>query len=142
MKLDQRRIDAIVVAIKLGATRADAAVAGGISRASFYNYVQAGDADRKAGVESIHTRLLDALEMAEAELAQVVTGHWLKAAYAGDWRAGATFLSRRFPAEWAPKADVPTTRVTVNGQAVIENPAIRAKARELRDALAELDDEE
>jgi hypothetical protein len=134
-KLDADRIQRVVEGLSLAMSREGAARRAGLSTTAFYEYLQRAEADKTANRTTIYTEFADAVAEAEAKLEATLSGSWTVAARK-DWKAGALLLARRFPEQWAPKADTTAVVVTVNGQATITNPGALEAARKLRDELA------
>lgn len=97
-------------ALATGATRKACAIYAGISESSFYAYMERGEADQQAGIQSDYTEFLEMVTRAEAR-AEVTATIAIKSAMTdsvdaqgrtipGDWRAAAFFLERRNPNEW------------------------------------------
>ena len=95
----------IIQAIKLGSTKTLAASYAGISRRTFYNWMEKGE-EQKTG---IYRDFLDALDQAEGER----VARWLaiinKAAQNDNWTSAAWLLERTRPDDYSLK-----NRVDVN----------------------------
>ena len=87
----------ICQAIALGATYEIAAMYGGISRSTFYEWLKRGDAD---GAEEPYAGFADAVRNAEAAGAIGLLAKIEQAANAGTWQAAAWKLERRYPKDY------------------------------------------
>jgi transposase-like protein len=90
-KLNKARKEAIIEAIKLGATYEIAAEAAGISKATLYNWMKRGEEDSSGNFSDF----LDALKKAEAAAAIGALKTINVASSDGDWKAAAYLLERR-----------------------------------------------
>lgn len=86
-------------ALSTGATRRASAIYAGISEASFYHYLERGEADKQADQETPFSEFLEIVTRAEAQ-ADVLANTAIRSAMANDWRAAAWYLERRHPADW------------------------------------------
>lgn len=91
----------IVDAVRAGATREQAAAAAGIGKRTLQRWLAQGEGDRPA------PRFLGfaaAIRTAEAAMVVDAVQGIQQAAQAGDWRARAWLLERRFPAQWGRRS--------------------------------------
>ena len=111
-KIDPARIEAIVVAIKLGSDRTTAAAVCGIAKGTLYSWLARGTAEQARlesedaapdESEAIYVDFLHAVEQAEA-----LAHHFCSNALLSDksWRAKLAWLERRYPELWAKGTDV------------------------------------
>ena len=89
--LNKARKEAIIEAIKLGATYEIAAESAGISKATLYNWMKRGEQDSTGNFSDF----LDALKKAEAAAAIGALKTINVASSDGDWKAAAYLLERR-----------------------------------------------
>ena len=88
------KIDAEVI------RRIETALYAGISEASFYSYLERGEADQENEVEdSKYVEFLEAVTRAESQ-AEIYAVATLRTAMSEDWRAAAWFMERRRPSDW------------------------------------------
>jgi transposase len=90
---------AIAESIAAGAYPEQAARAAGIGRSTYYEWLQRGQAG-----EQPFSDFLDTLRAREAHAEVVAVTVLRDAAAAGDWRAAAHLLERRFPERWGRRA--------------------------------------
>ena len=111
VKLDDRRRERLLEALRAGNYIETACAYAGVSKSSFYNYLsQAREARDKDSEPSKHEawamELLDAVEKARAD-AEVRNVHLIQqAAQGGTWQAAAWFLERSMPGKWARRDKV------------------------------------
>jgi hypothetical protein len=91
----------IVDAVRAGATREQAAAAAGIGKRTLQRWLAHGEGDRAA---ARFASFAAALREAEAAMVVDAVEGIQQAAQAGDWRARAWLLERRFPAEWGRRS--------------------------------------
>lgn len=96
----------IVNALRIGAYQCHAALAAGISESSLEKWLQKG----RAGDER-YTELARECDALKSQHANRLQGVITKAAIAGDWKAAAWDLERRYPKQYA-KAPEPAVGVT------------------------------
>jgi transposase len=110
-KLNDETLAAIVDAVSDGLTLNVAAQAAGINVATLHSWRDRGDADLEAGRTSIFARLVDELTRAtaagEVTLVRRIRSHG--SGPAGDWRALAWLLERRFPERYGKRLEVDAT---------------------------------
>jgi transposase len=85
--------------LRVGNTVEIAAEAAGISRATFFNWMDRGLLD--GSDNEIHRDFRDAVEQARAEAEATLVARIAKAAQNGSWSAAAWLLERRSPENWA-----------------------------------------
>ena len=99
-KLNERTHEAIVLAVRKGNYVETASEAAGITAATFYNWMERGEADAEAGKQTIYFDFFEAIKRAKAESEQIDLDHIADAAGKGNWQAAAWRLERRFPSKW------------------------------------------
>lgn len=97
-------------ALKIGATRLDAALSAGVTYDSFNDWYNAG----KQAKSGRYVQFLQAVNQAEGEARLRYTSVIARAANDGDWRAALEYLKRRDRANWGDNFDL-----TSDGQAVV-----------------------
>lgn len=102
-KLNKETHDAIVNALKIGATRKDAAGAAGVNYVTFLDWLEKGDKAKKGSALSEFSY---SVKQAEHHARLVYTQVIAKAASAGDWRAAMEYLKRRDPEHWSDNTQV------------------------------------
>jgi transposase len=110
-KLDPERTKLVVEAISLGCHLDAAAAHAGISRTTFWRWMQIGEEAKRGPFRDFY----NAVRAAEARLEVVLTGK-LRTAADRDWRANLEFMARRFPERWGTK-DRHQVDVTVDADA-------------------------
>lgn len=73
----------------------------GLSRSNYYSWLERGEKDRQAGIESIYVEFSDTIKKAEF-LAEDRNLLALQSGGLG-WQAHAWFLERRFPGRWGTR---------------------------------------
>lgn len=101
-KLAAAKRKKLVDSLSVGAHRAQAATSAGIAPSTFYSWMERGQADREHGVDSEYSRLVEEVEVADAD-AEVGFLQVIKKASEKEWRAAAWWLSRAAPARWGDK---------------------------------------
>ncbi len=102
-KLNQSIIDKASALLQKGVFECTVFNLLGIPSSTWYMWKERGRQDREQGVQSIYVEFLEAIEKSEA-YAEVKSIEDVKAAgEAGDWRASAWFLERRFQDRWGHK---------------------------------------
>ena len=123
-KLNDFTHNAIIEALKIGATYKDAAGAAGVDYTTFLNWMERGR-NAKSGK---FFEFFNESEQAQAEARLKYTKTIASAAAKGDWRAAESFLKRRDPENWGDKQAV-DLNADVKGEVVIryeansDNPA-------------------
>lgn len=97
-------------ALKIGATRLDAALSAGVTYDSFNDWYNAG----KQAKSGRYVQFLQAVNQAEGEARLRYTSVIARAANDGDWRAALEYLKRRDRANWGDGVDV-----TSGGQPIV-----------------------
>lgn len=92
----------ILDALRIGATRQDAALASGVSVSLFMEWLDNGR-KQKTGA---FVEFLESVEQAEGEARLKFTAVIARAANDGDWRAAESYLKRRDRASWGDNQDV------------------------------------
>lgn len=92
----------IVDALKIGATRLDAALSAGVTYDSFNGWYNAG----KQAKTGRYFQFFQAVDQAEGEARLRYTSVIARAANDGDWRAALEYLKRRDRAHWGDNVDV------------------------------------
>jgi hypothetical protein len=95
-KLTPELQDRILAALRAGNYQETAAVYGGISRDTFYYWLERG----RDEPESIYSDFSDAVEKAKADAEVRDVALIDKAAHDGSWQAAAWKLERKFPNKW------------------------------------------
>jgi transposase len=98
-KLKPDVVGRIVEAVGVGMFRRDAARYAGIGRSTLYRWLERGQADEAAGLETDFHDLWARVSRAEA-VAEVRMVATLTKAAERDWRAAVSFLERRYPERW------------------------------------------
>jgi hypothetical protein len=126
----------IVQALRAGNYRKAACQFAGIGESTLYRWLEQGEADQEANVESVYREFLEAVNRTEAE-AQVEAVAMIRKAMPEDWRAAAHYLERRYPALWGRKQAVELTGADSGPLQVVVEARRRAEAmsREELDAL-------
>lgn len=99
-KLNLETSSAIVNALKIGATRKDAAGAAGVEYNTFLNWMTAGEAAKSGQFFEFFC----ACSKAEAIARLNYTNTIARAASDGDWRAAMEYLKRRDPENWGDRS--------------------------------------
>ena len=92
----------IIDALKIGATRLDAALSAGVTYDSFNGWYNAG----KQAASGRYFQFFQAVDQAEGEARLRYTTVIARAANDGDWRAALEYLKRRDRAHWGDNVDV------------------------------------
>jgi transposase len=98
-KLSPEVTEQVTRLLRVGNTVEIAAEAAGISRATFFNWMDRGLLD--GSDNEIHRDFRDAVEQARAEAEATLVARIAKAAQNGSWSAAAWLLERRSPENWA-----------------------------------------
>jgi transposase-like protein len=102
----QARINA---AIGAGAERALAAKYAGIGESTLYRWLERGQRDERAGIESKFRTFWSTVAKTEAEV-QMRALAMIKVAGAKNWRAAIWMLERRYPERWGRRGPPSTIR--------------------------------
>lgn len=134
--LTDERIEIIAEGVRRGMPPYRAAALVGIPTSTAFAYIAAANKIRDAitsngsirlsDVDKMHLKLIDAIDLAEAEMMRRCLGIIDKAAIDGNWQAAAWKLERRWPEHFAR-----TTRVDIAGKTTTEAPDIDAIVREM-----------
>lgn len=108
-KLNPDTQKAIVDAIAIGATYADAAGAAGVDYMTFRNWMTQGEATKRG----IYFEFFDAVRKAEATARLNYTRTIASAAAGGDWKAALEYLKRRDRANWGDNLDMTSNQKDV-----------------------------
>ena len=106
--LTPERLEAIKTMLRAGAYVDDSCRAVGITKTTFYNWLQRGNIQRErlnAGleIEENESKFLDFLDAVEEADAEGIIGHLMNidnAAKNGTWQASAWILERKQPKKW------------------------------------------
>lgn len=104
-KLNLETSSAIVNALKIGATRKDAAGAAGVEYQTFLNWMETG----RIAKSGMFFEFFDACAKAEHSARLKYLGTIAKAAQEGDWRAALEYLKRRDPENWGDRQSLEHT---------------------------------
>lgn len=128
-KLNRKIIERVADAIRLELTHEEASTYAGISEASFYNYRDQGEADRRNGQRTLHVEFVEALETAQVHVKANCMATITKAIDGGSWQAAFRLLECRHPEQFARRYGVAiNAKVNVSAEA----PAVvRFDLREL-----------
>lgn len=99
-KLTKKTQEKIIEFLRNGAYVETAALAAGVAKATFYNWLKEGNKEKEQKIDGIYSRFLDAIDeaSAKAEVADVL--RITQAAQNGIWQASAWRLERKFPEKW------------------------------------------
>ena len=136
-KLTDESQDKICLFIKAGAYIETAAKAAGISKQTFYNWMEKGNSGRFPR----YVEFMDAIEKALVHAELVDIGRIDKAAASGVWQASAWKLERKFPERWqkrglqkmelsGPDGNPIQIQPAVNHELVVEEAKKMLKAAE------------
>lgn len=109
-KLTPETQNAIIKALRIGATRKTAAEAAGVDYRTFLNWLERGDEAQKG----IYFQFFQSVSVAESEAFLKYTSIIAKAAQGGEWRAALEFLKRRDREHWGDNADYTSGGKTIN----------------------------
>jgi transposase len=99
-KLNEHTHEAIVTAVRAGNYVETAAQAAGIDTATFYRWMERGEADIENDVDTPFRGFCEAVQKAKAESEKIDLDLIAKAAGEGNWQAAAWRLERRFKDKW------------------------------------------
>lgn len=136
---DKKLVDRLIRAVESGNYRNAACAFAGIHRATFYNWINQAEADREAGVETVHTAFLDRLEEAE-EIAEANMVRQWRSHFPDDWRAIATFLERRRPERWG-RVDRLNAQIQASGELGLNIVIDTGAGKPMKDYADILEDE-
>ena len=97
-KLTPKVQEALVRAIQAGNYATVAVSYAGISRATFYRWMQQGQADETGPFREFYNAIRQAETQAEVRAVAILQGHMQDS-----WQAVVAFLERRFPDRWGRK---------------------------------------
>lgn len=96
-RLNATTQDAIIRALKVGATYKDAAGAAGIDYTTFNLWLRRGETEGEGPYFNFFKAVEQAIHDTRVKFASVLAS----AAQGGDWRAALEYLKRRDPANWS-----------------------------------------
>jgi transposase len=112
-KLTPKLMERICDSISKGNYISTACQAIGIHKATYYNWLEQGERDTNAGIDSVFADFLQHVRKAEAENEQVIV-NMVRDAAPKNWIAAMTVLERRHPERWGRRerhqVDVNETR--------------------------------
>lgn len=130
-KLTPRVHAAIVDAIRDGSYVETAAEAGGISKATFYHWMERGEADEAGEFSDFFYAVRAASAQAEIDAVRQ-----LRAAAERSWQAAVAFLERRFPERWGRSERTDVEEIQPRIQVVWDYAAMTTdELRALRDLM-------
>ena len=134
--LTQERYDAIIGAIKLGSFSSVAAGANGISRTTFYNWMDRGRTEiermrmtkekEPKSTEVIYVTFLNDVETAREYGTNQATLRVINAGQRGDWRADAWYLEKTRPELFGKKEEVVMSG-SIDSKMVVDMGDLEAK---------------
>ncbi len=104
-RLDPQTHRTIVDAMRLGTYLVTAAEHAGIAESTIRTWMTRGRKDLATGRTTIYSKLVRDIQRAEAQAEVRIVGVIQRTAVAGDWRAGAWWLSHRHPSRWTDRVD-------------------------------------
>jgi hypothetical protein len=134
-KLARWRLKAVIEAVLAGAPRGLAARCAGITEATLLKYYKASQ-EWSPGDPVLLRDFAEDYDAAEAKASLIALRSIQNAALAGKWRAGAWWLSRRFPEEFGDKR--PAVAVTISGAEGVDLSIVAG----LADQLDEVSDDD
>jgi len=96
----------VVCALLCGVSKARAAELAGITRMTLYRWLQQGQRDEAAGLDTEYACFAAVCRRAEAQVIAAVECGLVEAAIGGDWRAAAWYLSKKLPLEYGSASNV------------------------------------
>ena len=103
-KLTEEAHASIVDALRAGNYVEDAVAAAGIHKATYYRWIEQGEADLEHDRDTAQARLCDAVRQASAASEVEYLTIIREAGERGQWRAAAWFLEHRYPDKWGPRS--------------------------------------
>ena len=103
-KLTEEAHASIVDALRAGNYVEDAVAAAGIHKATYYRWIEQGEADLEHDKATAQARLCDAVRQASAASEVEYLTIIREAGERGQWRAAAWFLEHRYPDKWGPRS--------------------------------------
>lgn len=136
-KLTPRTQTLITDLLSEGNTQIGACNAAGIAPATFYHWLERGEADTEAGKQTIYSDFVDAVTRAigQSEAALV---RFARNAASKDGRVALEMLARRFPDRWATKTQVNGTVRHTQQPASVDVPSDYARNMEIAKVLTEI----
>lgn len=98
----------IVDLMSLGAFVEDAVRSAGIAPATYYGWIERGEADQERGEETVFSEFVDATTRARVAGKIAAVGH-IRRGMQEDWRAAAWYLERTDPENWGRRDSVAHT---------------------------------
>ena len=99
-KLDDEVAGRLIEVLRMGGYAETAAAVAGISRQTFYNWLERGDPEGRAEADAPFREFRERVEAARAEGEARNVGLIARAA-SKDWKAAAWMLERQYPDRWA-----------------------------------------
>ncbi len=133
-KLTPEIQERIVAAIRAGNYPEPSACSAGVSPATYYRWMKRGE-EAKTG---IYREFYEAVKRAEASAEVHAVAVIRKEIAAGDWRAAANFLERRFGDRWRRRESIEhdgTQRLVINTEHLAD-PELRKELRALGRRIA------
>lgn len=136
-KLTPRTQTLITDLLGEGNTQIGACNAAGIAPATFYHWLERGEADHEADKQTIYSEFVDAVTRAigQSEAALV---KFARNAAQKDGRVALEMLARRFPDRWATKTQVNGTVRHTQQPATVDVPSDYARNMEIAKVLTEI----
>lgn len=137
-KLNDRTQTLITDLLSEGNTQVGACNAAGIAPATFYHWLERGEADHEADKQTIYSEFVDAVTRAigQSEAALV---KFARNAASKDGRVALEMLARRFPDRWATKTQVNgTMRHTTSPRVDVQVPSDEARMMDVAAVLTEI----
>ena len=103
-KLTEEAHASIVDALRAGNYVEDAVAAAGLHKATYYRWIEQGEADLEHDKDTAQARLCDAVRQASAASEVEYLTIIREAGERGQWRAAAWFLEHRYPDKWGPRS--------------------------------------
>ncbi len=125
-KLNQDIIDKASALLQKGLFEETVFTLLGIPKSTWYGWKERGQADIEKGVKSIYSDFVDAIRKSESYAEMTAVEGVRSAGDAGDWRANAWYLERRFQDRWGQKigmdisADVNVEYVIVEAKEAVK----------------------
>jgi hypothetical protein len=137
-KLNDRTQTLITDLLSEGNTQIGACNAAGIAPATFYHWLERGEADTEADKQTIYSDFVDAVTRAIG-LSEAALVRFARNAASKDGRVALEMLARRFPDRWATKTQVNgTMRHTTQPVGNVEVPSDYARNMEIAKVLTEI----
>ena len=81
----------------------------GISKPTWYRWMQQGEVDENKGINSLERDFFNSIKKAEADAIDRNLSIIQKAAMEGNWQASAWYLERKYPEQWGKRDNVNLT---------------------------------